>query len=88
MRSLHSVAWCNDHQRGMARIEQGMQAGDAKERKSTGSDLTTYLSIWQISIEFDAALTVSVLKVNNANVGIQVPSPCDEPTRFEVATKT
>ena len=43
----------------MARIEQGMQAGDAKERKSTGSDLTTYLSIWQISIEFDAALKIN-----------------------------
>jgi hypothetical protein len=58
-----------------------------RERKSTSPDLTTYLSIWQISIEFDAALAVCVLKANNANVGIQVPSPCDVP-RFEVATKT
>lgn len=70
----------------MARIGQGMQARDVRERKSTSSNLTTYLSIWQISVEVDTAPAVSVLKVNNANVDTQVPSPCHVP-RFEVAMK-
>jgi len=63
-----------------------MQAGDVREIKST-TNLTTYLRIWQISVEFDAALAVSIRKVNNANFDTQVPSPCHVP-RFEVATKT